>query len=86
MSDLDYQNIVLTVEKSHFSILYNVSVCIKTTSCFGISLSEQDSIADSRGQDGLILIQMKICQICCEKKVLTPKYLHLHTRNNQFGK
>ena len=38
----------MTVEKSHFLNLSNVSVCIKTTSCFGISLSEQDFIADSR--------------------------------------
>ena len=38
----------MTIEKSHFFILCNVSVCIKTTSGFGISLSEQDFIADSR--------------------------------------
>ena len=38
----------MTFEKSHFFILCNVSVCIKTTSGFGISLSEQDFMADSR--------------------------------------
>ena len=38
----------MTIEKSHFFILCNVSVCIKTTSGFGILLSEQDFIADSR--------------------------------------
>ena len=38
----------MTIEKSQFFILRTVSVCIKTTSGFGISLSEQDFIADSR--------------------------------------
>ena len=42
------KNKVVTVEKSYFLNLSNVSLCIKTTSCFGISLSEQDFIADSR--------------------------------------
>ena len=45
---LIFKNKVVTVEKSHFLNLSNVSVCIKTTSCFGISLSEQNFIADSR--------------------------------------
>ena len=38
----------MTIEKSHFFNLSNVSLFIKTTSGFGISLSEQDFIADSR--------------------------------------
>ena len=50
---------VVTVEKSHFFILSNVSVCIKTTSCFGISLSEQDFIADSRVPGRLVLTVAK---------------------------
>ena len=38
----------MTIDNSHFLILCNVSVCIKTTSGFGILLSEQDFMADSR--------------------------------------
>ena len=38
----------MTIEKSHFFVLCNVSVIIKTTSGFRILLSEQDFIADSR--------------------------------------
>ena len=49
----------MTVEKSHLSNLSNVSVCIKTTSCFGISLSEQDFIADSRVPGRLVLTVAK---------------------------
>ena len=49
----------MTIEKSHFFILCNVSVCIKTTSGFGISLSEQDFIADSRVPGRLVLTVAK---------------------------
>ena len=38
----------MTIKKSHLFNLSNVSICIKTTPGFGISLSEQDFIADSR--------------------------------------
>ena len=55
----------MTVEKSHLSNLSNVSVCIKTTSCFGISLSEQDFIADSRVAGRLAKIGHKIGYTGC---------------------